>query len=122
MAYMMHSQRKATIGSSSASSMENPQPHPQHRRGSRLLMLILGIGLLLFLTWAGKTWWEQEQKLAKMEANLAELEQKVQQAKREQEELLLEKERLHDLEYIAEIARRDYFLSREGETLFKVVE
>jgi len=43
-------------------------------------------------------------------------------AKLQQEQVILEEEivKLNDDEYIAKIARRDYFLSEEGEIIFKI--
>ncbi|WP_078543194.1 FtsB family cell division protein [Litchfieldia alkalitelluris] len=52
----------------------------------------------------------------------AELEQKI--ANLQEEQVILEEEivKLNDNEYIAKIARRDYFLSEEGEIIFKFTD
>lgn len=52
----------------------------------------------------------------------AELEQKI--AALQEEQVILEEEiiKLNDNEYIAKIARRDYFLSEEGEIIFKFTD
>lgn len=57
----------------------------------------------------------KEQELAKAKQELAELKQ---QQKFSEEELV----RLKDDEYIADIARKDYFLSDEGEIIFNIPE
>ncbi|WP_078556501.1 FtsB family cell division protein [Bacillus alkalicellulosilyticus] len=56
---------------------------------------------------------EKEEQKQELQAKLKEL---------EDEQSFLEQEVINynDLEYIAEVARRDYFLSKEGETLFKL--
>ncbi|OAH56783.1 MULTISPECIES: septum formation initiator family protein [Bacillaceae] len=56
-----------------------------------------------------------EEKLVKAEQQLIKLEQ---QQKLSEEEL----ERLKDDEYIADLARKDYFLSEEGEIIFNLPE
>ncbi len=56
-----------------------------------------------------------EEKLVKAEQQLTKLEQ---QQKLSEEEL----ERLKDDEYIADLARKDYFLSEEGEIIFNLPE
>jgi cell division protein DivIC len=45
-------------------------------------------------------------------------------AKLKEEQVYLEEEivRLNDDEYIAKIARRDYFLSKDGEIIFKIAD
>ncbi|OMP66828.1 FtsB family cell division protein [Domibacillus epiphyticus] len=57
----------------------------------------------------------KEEKLAEAKQQLAELEK---QEKQSEEEL----ERLKDDEYIADLARKDYFLSEEGEIIFNIPE
>ncbi|WP_026688683.1 FtsB family cell division protein [Alteribacter aurantiacus] len=56
---------------------------------------------------------DQQQKQGELETNLANLEQ-------EENELKEEIELLQDYDYIAELARRDYFLTKPGETLFQL--
>lgn len=99
----------------------NPSHQPATLK-SRLLVLGLGVVFLLFLIWAANVWWEQEEALQKMDEEIAALQEKVREAQERQEELNREIELLNNPEYIAEIARRDYFLSREGEIIFKAVE
>jgi cell division protein DivIC len=122
MSYIIHTPRQSASRPSPVSPQENEQIQPKPKLKNRIFMLFLGLALCSFLIWASLLWWEQQQALVQMEMEIANLEEKVRQAEQRQAELLLEKELLHDPEYIAEIARRDYFLSREGETIFKVVE
>jgi len=60
---------------------------------------------------------------ANIEKNLEEKQQlEGEIAKLQEEQVVLEEEivKLNDDEYIAKIARRDYFLSEEGEIIFKI--
>nr|WP_236785214.1 septum formation initiator family protein [Alteribacter salitolerans] len=56
---------------------------------------------------------EQEKIQEELDQNLANLE-------KEELELKEEKQLLQDYDYIAELARRDYFLTKPGETLFQL--
>ena len=58
---------------------------------------------------------EKEQELAEAKSTLSELKQ---QQKESEEELV----RLQDDEYIAELARKNYFLSEDGEIIFNIPE
>lgn len=48
------------------------------------------------------------------------LEQQLSALVKEESQLKQDIEALNDLDYIAEIARRDYYLTKEGEILFKI--
>ena len=85
------------------------------RRVSVLTFVFLVIGMFgfMYIYAQGQTLQQKldekeelEMKLAKLEADQVQLEQDI--------------ENYNDLEYIAEIARRDYFLTKEGEILFKI--
>ncbi|NEU32554.1 septum formation initiator family protein [bacterium LRH843] len=52
----------------------------------------------------------------------AALEEKFKSLKVEEKQLHQDIKNYNDLDYIAEIARRDYYLSKPGETLFKLPE
>ncbi|SES24487.1 FtsB family cell division protein [Salisediminibacterium halotolerans] len=92
----------------------------KRRRGLVRRLSVFGVIMLLFTAASGYTYYDQKQTLNEQErqynehrAELAELEEK-------EEELALEIKRLQEPEYIAEIARRDYFLSNSDETLFQL--
>lgn len=53
-------------------------------------------------------------------AEKAELEQKLEQLQKDESALRQEIKNYNDREYIAEVARRDYYLSNKGEVLFKL--
>lgn len=77
---------------------------------------------LLFFLWAGSAWLDQKAAIEEKRIELEAIQQKVNTANEEQVELIYQVKRLNDYDYIAEIARRDYFLSRPGEVIFKIPE
>jgi cell division protein DivIC len=108
------------------SSIHSYQSRPSHstadtnRKKRHRRLKLLGLLLVAFLIWVGSLWLEQDKLLQAKRAELESVKLKVQEANEEQEELTYQIKRLHDKDYIAEIARRDYFLSRPGEMIFKV--
>ena len=62
----------------------------------------------------------QASALEKKEAEKAKLQQELGEIKKEQKVLKREIVKLNDDEYIAKIARRDYFLSEQNEIIFNI--
>lgn len=62
----------------------------------------------------------QNQTLETKSLEKAQLEQQLQSLVKQESELKQEIDALNDLDFIAEIARRDYYLTKEGEILFKI--
>lgn len=89
-------------------------------KGKRGRLRLLAIGLAIFMMWATSTWWEQQVALQEQQAELEELESEAEEIRQYQLELNQQITRLHDLDYIAEIARKEYFLSKDGEMIFNV--
>lgn len=85
----------------------------QKRRKGLLLLIIIP-----FCIWAGFTWHDQESAITEKKQALNKVGQSLNQVKLENEELTYRVSRLNDKEYIAEIARRDYHLSKPGEVIF----
>ncbi|WP_062051237.1 septum formation initiator family protein [Bacillus sp. JCM 19034] len=90
------------------------------RRGLIRRLIVIGIIAIALLGFGSVTIYSQmaivedkKQEKAELETNLAEL-------KQEEVMLLQEVENYQDVYYIAEIARRDYYLTMPGETLFKI--
>ncbi|GAB7387204.1 hypothetical protein BSNK01_10400 [Bacillaceae bacterium] len=88
------------------------------KRRIRLLFCFL----FLFMVWAGYTWYAQNGILKDKKAQLAQLRGKLEQLEKERAQLQGEVKKLHDEEYIAEIARKYFFLSRPGEIIFVTPE
>lgn len=88
-----------------------------YRRLAAFIIVALMISVGLVSTLFSRTAHLEEQKLTKEKAeeSLAELKQ---QQKRYEEEL----KKLEDDEYIAELARKKYFLSDDGEIIFNIPE
>lgn len=88
----------------------------------RRRLKLLGIFIALFLLWSVSVWLGQQEKLREQREELAIVQEEARLVKERQIELTEEIKRLHDLEYIGEVARRDYFLSKPGEMIFKIAE
>lgn len=104
------------------------QPSPsteqleKRKIGKRRRLKLFTIVMVLFLLWAGSIWLQQQEELNKQQEELVLVQDQVKKAKEHQLELTDEIKRLHDPEYIGEVARRDYFLSGPGEMIFKIPE
>jgi cell division protein DivIC len=114
---------KDRVTTSSIQSYQTKSSHSTvdiNRKKRHRRLRLLGLLLVAFLIWVGSLWMEQDKLLQAKQAELESIKLKVQEANKEQEELTYQIKRLHDKDYIAEVARRDYFLSRPGEMIFKV--
>ncbi|WP_227939114.1 FtsB family cell division protein [Alkalihalobacillus deserti] len=85
------------------------------RRLTALAIIIIALGTVGFVTIYAQAHSLEE----KREEKLA-LDQRLEQLKAEEQRLNQDIANYNDLDYIAEIARRDYYLSKPGETLFKL--
>jgi len=72
------------------------------------------------MIWAAVTIFKQELKLSEMRDTLSTLHQQENEVLKEQQELQLLTKKLDDENYIAQIARKYYYLSKENETIFVV--
>lgn len=64
----------------------------------------------------------QSSKMDQLAKEKMELEAKMAELVKEEERLRADIKKLNNDEYIAKIARSEYFLSEEGEVIFKIVE
>ncbi|WP_064090888.1 FtsB family cell division protein [Rossellomorea aquimaris] len=87
------------------------------RRLSLFFVLVLAISGFLVSTLISRT-----QVLEDKRAEKAQLEKKLEHLKDKQSALEEEIVKLNDDEYIAKLARRDYFLSDDGEIIFNIPE
>lgn len=101
--------------------MKHPSPQTNRRGQKRRIRLFLSL-VLFFSIWSGYTVYLQSGVLAEKESELQELEQKVAALRETNAELQYNVNRLHDEEYIAELARKKYALAKPGEILFIVPE
>ncbi|WP_246031904.1 FtsB family cell division protein [Salibacterium salarium] len=92
----------------------------KHRRGlvRRLTALSLaGVALVVVFTIILTSQWST---LEAKKSERSQLESEMSQLQAKESELKQEIENYNDLDYIAEVARRDYYLTKPGETLFKI--
>ncbi|WP_088105925.1 septum formation initiator family protein [Halalkalibacter urbisdiaboli] len=92
------------------------------RRGLIRRLTLLGILSLSLFCIAFVTIYAQANTIEEKEQKRVALQNQLETLELEQENLEQEIENYNNLEYIAEIARRDYYLSKPGETLFKLPE
>lgn len=92
----------------------------EHKRwiGGRRRRGILYVLLTSFLVWAAMSFFGQMDHLMQQRLQLAQLESDLAVLQKQHEQQKLEIERLNDLEYIEQIARKQYFLAKPGEILF----
>jgi len=90
------------------------------KKGKRQRMTLLFIAIICMLYWASSVWAEQQKVIALKQEELQKLQKKLNEANEQQVDLTYQIKRLEDRDYIAEVARRDYFLSYPGEVLFQV--
>ncbi len=83
------------------------------RKRIKLLILLL----LAFTVWVGWTLYGQWEDLTKTKQEIAELEKLEERILNEKSRLEREKILLHNYDYIAEIAREYYFMSKPGEII-----
>lgn len=100
------------------SSAKQGNRRPLLRRRFIVLSIVAG----LFIYWAGSSWLEQQAALQQQNVKLEEAQSLLHEALARQHDLNQQVTSLHDYEYIAEIARKDYFLSKPGEMIFKIQE
>lgn len=87
------------------------------RRRMRIALFIVG-GLLIWATYIGL---RQEEILKAQRKAKAELTQTLEQERATQKDLKYQAERLQDPEYIANLARSKYYLSKKGEVIFEII-
>ncbi|MBB5174896.1 FtsB family cell division protein [Texcoconibacillus texcoconensis] len=92
----------------------------RRRKGLYRRLSIAGLFMITFLIFTSVTLHSQANSIEQQKEEKNVLEQELEQLKAEEQDLRQEVDNLHDYEYIAEIARRDYFLTKPGETLFQI--
>ncbi len=101
--------------------MNGTTPVPNRKGQKRRIRLFLFF-VLCFSVWTGYTLYMQSGVLAEKEAELAALKQEAANVQQTQAELTYKVSRLNDKEYIAELARKHYFLSKPGEIIYVIPE
>ncbi len=86
----------------------------------RRRIVAFGLFASIILVFFVGTIFTQEQRIAKKEQEKAEVLAELEQIIEQQEMLNLQIAKLEDDEYIAKLARKEYFLSDEGEIIFTI--
>ncbi|SES40847.1 FtsB family cell division protein [Salipaludibacillus aurantiacus] len=92
----------------------------RRKKGLIRRLSVFAIIFSLIMGVAGVTLYQQHTSIQAQKEENRQMEEELQLMEREEESLKQEIEWLHDPEYIAELARRDFFLTKEGETLFQL--
>lgn len=87
-------------------------------RRKRIIYLIMGS----FLIWASYNWYEQTKVAEAKAEELAQINKQLEKIKAEKANLEYKVQRLNDPEYIANLARSNYFLSKKGEIIFDIID
>ncbi len=101
--------------------MQSGSQQVNRNKQKRRIRLVLFV-MLCFSVWTGYTLFMQSRDLAEKEQQLNELQQEAQKVKQKQNELTYKASRLNDKEYIAELARKNLFMSKPGEIIYVLPE
>ncbi|OIJ14454.1 hypothetical protein BKP35_06795 [Anaerobacillus arseniciselenatis] len=99
---------------------KNTEIKSRSKKGLFRRLSALGIFVVVVLVITGITLHSQSSVLERKIERKQALEMELAQLELEERDLKDEINNLHDLEYISEIARRDYYLTKPGEIIFKV--
>ncbi|WP_077623915.1 FtsB family cell division protein [Sediminibacillus massiliensis] len=96
----------------------------QKKKKKRLYRRLMLFSLLMVVMIASLTVYHFKQRtlLAEKQEQYEQLENKMTSLKEEEKDLKEEVQLLQDEEYVLEIARTNYFFSKEGELIFKLPE
>ena len=92
--------------------------HQAHKVRLFRRLSVFGILILMASIWIGTTIYAQSQTISEKEQLRAETLASLQEVEKEQKKLEEQILLLNDDEYIAKLARKEYFLSDEGEIIF----
>jgi cell division protein DivIC len=96
-------------------SKKKQEPRNQ---GTRRRLRLLMVALFCFMGWAALTYWNQEDKVNAKITQLSALENKLEETRKLNEEYKREIIRLNDDEYIEQKVRKDFQMTRPGDTLY----
>ncbi|MGM9923010.1 MAG: septum formation initiator family protein [Bacillus sp. (in: firmicutes)] len=98
----------------------NQMQKVKKKRGLMRRLVVFGICVSILAGFTISTLFSQSAALEKKEKEKQQIETKLASLQKEQQLLEEEIVKLNDDEYIAKIARRDFFLSNEGEFIFNL--
>jgi cell division protein DivIC len=97
-------------------------PSSSNKQGQKRRIRLVMFFMLCFSVWTGYTVYLQSGILSEKERELENLRQEAAVVQQTQAELSYKANRLNDKEYIAELARKQLFLSKPGEKIFVLPE
>ncbi|WP_096186160.1 FtsB family cell division protein [Evansella halocellulosilytica] len=92
----------------------------RRRKGLIRRLTVFSFIMAAIIIFTGITLYNQQATMDEQKNELQQLEEELTTMERQEAALEEEIDLLHDPEYIAEIARRDFFLTKPGETLFQL--
>lgn len=109
----------AKINSTYAKQQENKWPKSHAKK---LLRRLIAFVFLFVLICGGMTTYhfQQRAQMQEKQAEYQQLNEKMTQLTNRNETLKEEVEKLSDIDYLLQIARKDYFFSKDGEIIFKL--
>ncbi|MGJ9385068.1 cell division protein [Salipaludibacillus neizhouensis] len=96
------------------------QQRKRRRKGLVRRLSVFAVLMIIFFSITGVTLFQQQSSIQQQEVEQEQLDKTLSLMEKEQSHLTEEIQWLQDPEYIAELARRDYFLTKPGETLFQL--
>ncbi|MCY7570889.1 FtsB family cell division protein [Bacillus pumilus] len=90
------------------------------RRGLLRRLTVFGVIVLMFAVLVTSALWSQSSSLKEKEEKKIALEKELKQLQTKQEDIFDEIKKLKSKEYVLELARRDYYMSKKGEKIFDV--
>ncbi|WP_169057700.1 FtsB family cell division protein [Bacillus pumilus] len=90
------------------------------RRGLLRRLTVFGVIVLMFAVLVTSALWSQSYSLKEKEEKKVALEKELKQLQTKQEDISDEIKKLKSKEYVLELARRDYYMSKKGEKIFDV--
>ncbi|MET3291320.1 septum formation initiator family protein [Brevibacillus fluminis] len=95
---------------------------PANNKGQKRRMRIFMFFVLLFSIWTGYTAYLQSGLLTEKEEQLKQLQAASVAEQKLQAELAYKANRLNDKEYLAELARKQWYLTKPGEIIYILPE
>ncbi|CAM3987434.1 FtsB family cell division protein [Alkalicoccus chagannorensis] len=99
---------------------EKQEVEDRRRRGLKRRLSVLGSAMGIMVIILSAVLFQQQQAISQHETENLQREAQLEEMQADAEALEEKIDQLQDPDYIGEIARRDYFLSKPGETLFQL--
>lgn len=104
-----------------AKTLQAHRERKQKRKVRRRISVILLIGSLFIIVLSLRIW-NSTQSISKMEKERQQAEVVLKKTENNQEQLNMQIKRLEDENYVAKLARSQYYLSKDNEVIFSLPE